>query len=91
MVVGVGSRAACIYSISALSNWLRIRTMNVTTSCQHILVWGGIVRGSVTMAIAYKTLRRGENDAGLEFEDYSDSTSPTMVRLITVLVKGGTI
>lgn len=58
--------------------------MNVTTSCQHILVWGGIVRGSVTMAIAYKTLRRGENDAGLEFEDYSDSTSPTMVRLTPV-------
>lgn len=79
LVLVVASRAFVIYMLTAITNLLRIKVMNISTNTQHIMVFGGIMRGSVTMAIAYKQLKDGGSDNNNEgfASDYDSDLNPS--------------
>eukprot|EP00976_Prorocentrum_cordatum_P060116 1175764-Prorocentrum_minimum.AAC.2 len=73
MVMTGLSRAAVIYPISALANKCRPRFMNIPIHYQHMLFYGGLIRGSVTVALAYHELGASVDENGVPDEVENDS------------------
>mmetsp|Transcript_28795 Transcript_28795/g.63063 ORF Transcript_28795/g.63063 Transcript_28795/m.63063 type:complete len:600 (-) Transcript_28795:475-2274(-) len=78
MVMTGLSRAAVIYPISALANKCRPRFMNIPAHYQHMLFYGGLIRGSVTVALAYHELGASVDENGVP--DDSENASAQALR-----------
>ena len=77
MVMTGVSRAMVIYPISALANKCRPRFMNIPMHYQHMLFYGGLIRGSVTVALAYHELGASVDEHGVPDETENDSAQVT--------------